>query len=80
MRIERRFGHNVYDIKPMIIGPKVERRHGPGGTTDVEGRIYIAADPRTPEGLAYANRVAAEEIQHANSGEGKIRRGNRPHE
>jgi hypothetical protein len=58
--------HQVYDIPPITIGTRVARHYGPGATTDPNtGRIYIAADPTTPGGLDYANRVIAEEIQHA---------------
>jgi hypothetical protein len=58
--------HEVYGIPSITIGPNVARRFGKGGTTEMEtGRIYIAADMTTPEGVDYARRVVAEEIQHA---------------
>jgi hypothetical protein len=58
--------HQIYGIPPITIGPRVERRFGPGAQTDPEtGRILIGADPTTPTGLKYASDVIAEEIQHA---------------
>ena len=58
--------HQAYDIPPVTIGPGVERRYGRGATTDLDtGGIYIALDPRKPGDMAKANRVVAEEIQHA---------------
>ena len=66
--------HQAYNIPPITIGRGVERDFGPGATTVLDtGRIYIAVDPRKPGELAKANRVAAEEIQHAIQAKERIR-------
>jgi hypothetical protein len=59
--------HGVYDIKPMVIGPRVGVQYGRGTAffDEATGRIYIDGDMTTPAGVARAHKVALEEIQHA---------------
>ena len=69
--------HQVYDIPPITVGPRVARHFGEAATRP-DGRIYIAADMTTPKGVEKANRVIAEEIQHAIQARERFARGTDP--
>jgi hypothetical protein len=72
--------HGVYDIKPMVISPRIGAQYGRGTAffDEATGRIYIDGDMSTPAGAARAHKKALEEFQHAVQAKEGFARGTDP--